>query len=110
MFSALLGESIDEAISYYRTQAEETDANDYGMMAIETYLALLAQLDRPAEALSEAIRLIPADARMIGQAPSLLELATGAGQFEPLIDHCRTRGDILGFATALISSRSEADD
>jgi len=107
MFNALLGESIDEAISYYRTQAEETDANDHGMLAIETYLALLAQLDRPAEALSEAIRLIPAEARMIGQAPSLLELATEAGQFEPLIDHCRTRGDILGFATALISSRSD---
>lgn len=103
-FQALLGENVDAALSYFRTKAEMLDPQFHGMAAIETYVDLLARLGRHREAIDAAIKHSPKGVQPLGQAPSLLELAEKAGDYKPVLAACRERGDILGFAAALVES------
>lgn len=103
-FQALLGENVDAALSYFRTKAEMLNPQFHGMAAIETYVDLLARLGRHREAIDAAIKHSPKGVQPLGQAPSLLELAEKAGDYKPVLAACRERGDILGFAAALVES------
>jgi hypothetical protein len=101
-FQALLGQNVDEALAYFRSRAEMLDPQYHGPAPIETYVDLLTRVGRPRQALEAAIKLSPKGAQPLGQAPSLLELAQKAGDFGPVLAYCRERGDLLGFAAALI--------
>ena len=103
-FQALLGENIDEALAYFKTKAEMLDPQYHGMAAVEIYVDLLTRLGRHSEAIAAAIKLGPKGVQPIGQAPSLIELAQKAGNFAPVLSYCREKGDLLGFAAALVQS------
>lgn len=107
-FAALLGENVDEALSYFRQKAEMLDAHYQGMAPIEGYVDLLARLGRYEEALTEAIRLTPAGAQPIGYAPSLIELAKLSGNFDAVLAYCEQKGDLLGYAAAMVEKASHA--
>jgi hypothetical protein len=100
-FGASLGEQVDEAVSYFRRKAETIDAYQVGAMSIEIYVELLARLRRYEEAIEAALRLMPDNVHPVGFAPSLLELARNAGCYDRVLEYCRKRNDLLGFATAL---------
>jgi hypothetical protein len=95
-FRALLG--------VFRQKAETLDPQEHGTVGIETYADLLARVGRPAEASVYLMKAMPSGMRPFGIAPSLLELAQAAGNFQPMKDHARNRGDLLGFAAALLQS------
>lgn len=101
-FSALLGENVEEAVAYFRQKAEMLDVQYQGLAAVEGYVDLLARLGRYELALQEAIRLTPPTAQPIGYAPSLLELARSAGTFDAVLAYCQQKGDLLGYAAALV--------
>ena len=100
-FGAPLGERVDEALAYFRLKAETIDAYQVGAMSIEVYVELLARLGRYDEAIQAAISLMPDNVHHVGFAPSLMELAQQAGCFDRVLEYCRRRNDVLGFATAL---------
>ena len=106
-FQALLGENLDEALDYFKTKAEMLDPQYHGTAAVETYVDLLARIGRHQEAIDAAIKLSPNGLQPLGQAPSLLELARRAGSYTPVLDYCRQRGDLLGYAAALVQSASK---
>ena len=64
-------------------------------------------MGRVDEALAEAIRLVPAGVQTWGLAPSLFELSQRQGSFDRMLEHCRERNDLLGFAAALAHSDRE---
>ncbi len=103
-FQALLGENIEEALSYFREKAESLDVAEHGTAAIETYLDLLSRTGRYEQAVAEAMRLIPEEMRSLGSAPMLLELSQKAGAYASLLDFCKEHNDLLGFATTLVHS------
>lgn len=103
-FRALLGEHVDAALRIFRQKAETLDPQEHGTVGIETYADLLARVGRPAEASAYLMKAMPSGMRPFGIAPSLLELAQAAGNFQPMKDHARNRGDLLGFAAALLQS------
>ena len=103
---ALLGEQVDEALSYFRGRAEGLDIEEDGSLAAEVYIYLLDRLERFNEAIDETVRLIPADVHTTGFAPGLLELSKRSGSYEKLMQICRERDDPLGFAAGLVESRS----
>ena len=103
-FAAQLGRQIDEAIAYFRQKAEEAPAEEVGTAAAETYLVLLTRLKRYDEAFAAYKKLIPAGVRTSGFAPTMLELARLAGDFDGLMQFCRERDDLLGFAAGLLSA------
>jgi hypothetical protein len=47
---------------------------------------------------------MPDGMRPFGVAPSLIELASASGEFDPMKEHARTRGDLIGFAAAVLQS------
>lgn len=102
-FAAQLGRQIDEAVAFFRGQADRANLDEQGTAAAEVYVVLLMRLKRFVEAFEEHIRLMPAGVRTTGFAPSLLELARLAGAYDRLQAICRERNDLLGFTAGLLS-------
>jgi hypothetical protein len=104
-FQALLGENIDEALAYFKTKAEMLDPQYHGIAPVEIYVDLMTRVGRYADAMAAAIKLSPKGVQSIGQAPSLIELAEKARDFAPVLSYCKEKGDLLGYAAALVQSR-----
>jgi hypothetical protein len=106
-FRTLLGENTEIGLAYFRAKAESIDVAEFGPAAIEVYVDLLARVGKSREALLAAVELFPAQTRSVGIAPTLLELARKGGDFGPMLEFCRSRGDLLGYAAALIEKSAE---
>jgi hypothetical protein len=101
-FRAQLGEDVDEALRVFAERAARAPVDEAGTYPAEVYIALLARLGRYGEALDASARLLPAGVRTTDFAPGLLELARLGGEYERLMQICRERGDVVGFAAALL--------
>ena len=101
-FQAQLGENLDEALEVFARKAE-LDPMDHGTMPIEVYIDLLSRVGKPQEAIEVYRQRMPADVPHRGIAPSLYELCEQAGDFAPLMEHCRAHDDLIGFTTGLLS-------
>lgn len=106
-FQALLGRHVDAALAFFRQRAETVDAHQEGTLAIEVYIELLARCGKLEEALDTSLSMLPPGTHTRGAAPSLLELSRQAGNYEKVTHLCRERGDLLGFATALLHAAAE---
>lgn len=102
-YQALLGENVDEALAFFESKARLLDPQFNGTAGIETYLELLSRIGRHKQALDAAIELMPANTPSVAYAPLLMDLCSKAGDYQKLLDFCRSRGDELGFAAALVS-------
>ena len=107
-FSALLGEEEEAALDHFRDRAENVPVDQFGLVAIESYVGLLSRLGRHEKALSSALQLYGQAGYTNGQTISLLELSGKSGDFQPLLDHYRRHKDLLGFAVSLISAGQDA--
>ncbi len=91
-FRALLGEKVEQGLQLFLRKAEELPTDQFGSLAIETYIDLLARLGRFDEALRELLRRLPPGTRPMGIAPSLLELSRLAKSYEPMRARCKEIG------------------
>ncbi|MFN6398285.1 MAG: hypothetical protein ACK449_00075 [Planctomycetota bacterium] len=107
-FRALLGEHVEAALRVFRQKAESLDLQEHGSIGIETYADLLARIGRPGEAAKYLMRSMPEGMRPFGVAPSLIELSSASGQYEPMKDHAKQRGDLIGFAAAVLQSHHKS--
>ncbi len=105
-FSALLGENVDSGLHQFLRKAESIDPQEQGTIAIETYADLLARVGRYSEAIAFLIKRMPQGMRPFGIAPSLVELSSQAKDFVPMMEQSKTRNDIIGFAAALLQSKT----
>jgi hypothetical protein len=103
-FRALLGEHVDAALRVFRQKADSMNPEQHGTMGIETFADLLARVGRPAESAQYLMKAMPAGMRPFGIAPSLIELAHASGEYQPMMVHAQSRGDLVGFAAALLQS------
>lgn len=103
-FRALLGEGVEEALAYFKAQAEAS-LEEQDLTPVEVYLSLLARTGRTQEAMDETARLLPPGKRQTDLAPSLQELAQQSGDYDRLARLSRDRGDLLAFAAALTSAK-----
>jgi hypothetical protein len=102
----LLGEKVDQGLRLFRSRAEDLNVAEHGTVAIETYADLLARIGKNEEALKFLVRRMPVGERPCGIAPSLLELCSATGDFQPMIDQARDREDLVGFAAAVLQRAS----
>ena len=100
-FQALLGEKIDEAVAYFDQKAELLDPQYNGTAPLETLVDLLSRVNRPAAAIAAGIKIKPKCVQPIGLAPSLVELAAQAKDFDAVLAYCKEQGDVLGYAACL---------
>ena len=73
-------------------------------MGLVVYVDLLARLGQARLAIDEFLRLIPAGIPTTGRAASLFELAAACGDYGPLIELSRQRGDLVGYALSKLSA------
>jgi hypothetical protein len=107
-FRALLGEGVDETLSYFQEQATRAPIEEIGPLPAEVYVSLLARSGRNGEAMDAADQLLPPGTRSTGFAPSMLELARVSGDFERLMRICRQRQDLVGFIAGLAEKTIQA--
>lgn len=102
---ALLGEDVDAAVEYFRERAESLDPREHGGLPVEAYVQLLDRLGRYAPAIGALLDFVQVQPDAATQVvPLLLELSRKSGNFDRLINYCRERGDLLGYATAALCS------
>jgi hypothetical protein len=101
-----LGKQVEEAVKYFRDKAERAVPEEEGTAAAEVYIVLLVRLGQFDEALAAHVKLIPPNVRATGFAPTLLELGRLAEDYDQLMNICRERGDLLGFAAGMIAKEA----
>lgn len=101
-FGALLGENVDGGIRYFTQKADSVDRRQFGNIAIEVLIDLLSRVGRHAAAINEFAKRLPPDARLMGIAPSMLELSQRLGNYETMRELCAQRDDVLGYTAALV--------
>jgi len=105
-FQALLGENVETALAHFKERAENVDVNQWGTVAIEIYIDLLARVGQVEEAIQITVDKIKPGQRTMGHAPSLLELCERISDYSTLVTACRGADDILGFATGLLQAKT----
>lgn len=106
-FQALLGQNVEQAAAYFKTKAESLDPEQHGYGPIEVYVDLLTRLSRHREALAAAMQFGLGSIQPLGSALPLVELARRAGDASSVLEHCRAKDDLLGFAAALVQEASQ---
>lgn len=101
-FRSLLGQQVDAGIRYFTQKADSLDQQQYGTVAIETLIDLLSRCGRQAEALQAYAKRLPVGTRIIGIAPTLLQLSQRLGEYSPMLEICQQRDDLLGYAAAIL--------
>jgi hypothetical protein len=107
-FAAQLGESVEEALEYFRVRAEELPLDDHGPLPLEAYIALLDRVSRTSAAAALAADRLPPGLRTTGLVPTLWELSRKCGDYGPLIESSRRRGEALGLAAALTAQLQDS--
>jgi hypothetical protein len=108
-FRALLGLQVESGIRYFMQKADSVDQSQFGTIAVEVLIDLLSRCGRNEEALAAFRKRLPADARLMGVAPSLLQLSQRLGRFDLMQEICLERGDLLGFAAAALQLQSDSE-
>ncbi|MBU6277312.1 MAG: hypothetical protein KGQ61_11805 [Planctomycetes bacterium] len=112
-FGAQLGHDVEGAVALFRRAAIEAKVAESGTLPADVLVLLLWRLGRPAEALHAALDR-PADEGMpsalsaTGMLPSLVELASAAGDHATLQSACRRHGDEITFMASLAAERAAA--
>ncbi len=101
-FRALLGQQVDAGIRYFAHKADTVDAQQFGTVAIEVLIDLLSRCGRHAEALQAYAKRLPPGSRIIGIAPTLLQLSQRLGDYHQMLQITRQRDDLLGYAAAIL--------
>lgn len=103
-FRALLGQQVDAGIRYFTQKADSVDQGHYGLLAVEVLIDLLSRCGRQAEAIAALEQRVPAGSRTLGIAPTLLQLSQRLGDYRPMQDLAKQRGDLLSYTAALMRS------
>lgn len=105
---AMIGEAVDDAVTFFRQKADACDAYNEGYMAIEVFIELLYRVGRYEEAIEALIERMPDATPRIGIAPSLYDISHKMKNFERFTEFCRQQNDLLGFTTGLLN-KTEAE-
>lgn len=103
-FRAMLGQQVDAGIRYFTQKADSVDQGHYGLLAVEVLIDLLSRCGRQADAIAALEQRVPAGSRTLGIAPSLLQLSQRLGDYRPMQELAKKRGDLLSYAAALMRS------
>lgn len=103
-YRALLGINVEQATSHFTQKTQTTDRSQYGLVAVETLVDLLSRTGNRRQALDAAIEQLLGQEDLTGLAPNIFEIATTEEEFQQLMNHYRTRDELLGFSISLLKS------
>lgn len=105
-FAAILGQDVDAAVDHFSKKAEQHDVEQYGGVAIETLVDLLAKTGQNDRAVAVLVDRLLGKHQLLGIAPEPHELAKTDQQKQKLLEHYQRESDLLGFGQTLLNSKS----
>jgi hypothetical protein len=106
-FGAQLGENVEEAVEYFRGEAQRAAVEETTSAPAEVFIALLARLGRFREAIEASPNFLPEGAANSAFAPTLLELASLGDEFDRVAELLRERDDPVGYLAARIGGMKQ---
>lgn len=101
-FRTLLGQQPDAGIRYFTQKADSVDQEAFGLVAVEVLIDLLSRCGRNEDALAAYQKRLPPGSRLMGIAPSILQIAQRMEKFGSMQEICKERDDLLGYAAAIL--------
>jgi len=101
---ALLGEDVGQAIAHFRRKAGEPESAPGDTTPAEVFIELLMRLGRYAEAVEASLEFLPNSEGIQLSCASATQLCQMAGDYRRLREVARKRGDLVGYAAAVIQS------
>ena len=110
-YGAQLGIGVDEAVAFFRKAAVMAKVEQAGSLPGDVLIVLLWRLGRAAEALHAALDRPRDEAgaslmQATGMLPSLVEMATVAGDWKTLRNACKEHDDEITFAATLAAEHA----
>ncbi len=111
-YSILMGENVDAGLTVFQRKARSVNTSEHGTGAMETYVDLLDRTGKHQQAIETAVSMVPQEVPSQRIVPLLLEIAqktkaiNDQDGFMPLLEYCKDKGDLLGYAAVLDASRS----
>ncbi|MGV3485618.1 MAG: hypothetical protein ACO1RT_14475 [Planctomycetaceae bacterium] len=96
-FNILLGRDVELGLDLFQRKATTADTQKVGTAPMEVYVDLLDRCGRHAAAIDMALKLVPDSVPPQRIVPLLIEMAQRCGHFQPILEFCRKRGDVLGY-------------
>ena len=107
-YGILLNRDVEQGLELFHRKATTADPLKAGTAPMEVYIDLLNRCDRPAAAIDAAISLVPEEVPPQRLVPLLLEMARKCGHYQPILDFCRKRSDILGYTATSVAAQENA--
>lgn len=105
-FAVLLGRDVDAGLALFERKMRAADPALHGTGPMEVYTELLDRCGRSRQAIDVALQVVPDDVPSPRMVPPLLEMAGRCGHYEPILQYCVRKNDLLGYAaTAAAASR-----
>jgi hypothetical protein len=95
---ALLGD--DTQIEHFRRKVAEMDPEEYGTVAAQALVSLLARRELYDEALDVSLAHLQDEDPSMLPCPSAVQLSAAAKRYDRLKENARQRGDVLGYVAA----------
>jgi tetratricopeptide (TPR) repeat protein len=106
---ALAGIGVDGAVRYFGAKAERAGPDEDGKhFPAEILVYLLYRVGRYREAIEAHRKFLRNSPRPLAAAPSLFDLCELQGDFTPLLEAARERGDLVEFTAGLVKKHAAA--
>lgn len=103
-FNILLGRDVELGLDLFHRKANAADTAKVGTAPMEVYVDLLDRCGRPEAAINAALKLVPDSVPPQRIVPLLLELADRCGNYQPILDYCQKKEDILGYTAVSVAA------
>lgn len=107
-YSVLLGRDVDAGLALFERKMRAADPEQHGTGPMEVYTELLDRCGRSAEAIEVALQYVPDEVPAPRMVPPLLEMANRCGNFEPILQYCQRKNDLLGYAATAAAAAQYA--
>jgi len=106
LLKTLAGIDVESGLAHFHAKAESTDPDQYGTLAAEVYVNLLARTGRHGEgAKAFAKYLATTDPRRLN-CPRLEDLCGAASNFQPLVEAAARRDDLVNYVAGLLQNKA----
>jgi len=103
-FNILLGRDVELGLDLFHRKANAADTEKVGTAPMEVYVDLLDRCGRPEAAINAALKLVPDSVPPQRIVPLLVELADRCGTYQPILDYCQKKEDILGYTAVNVAA------
>jgi hypothetical protein len=107
-FNILLGRDVEIGLDVFHRKAMTADMQKVGTAPMEVYVDLLNRCGRPVAAIDTALKLVPDSVPSQRIVPLLIEMAETCGHFQPILEFCRKRKDVLGYSATSVAAHRYA--